>query len=383
MQLFVGFALQVHPDDIGFVGEQAGQIIPAETFFNLVGALPVNEDLHPHGLYKERAANQQFERRLQISRFERKIAFKMPEAFAEPTIRVSNVTKRFGDFTAVKDLSFDVHAGRVFGFLGPNGAGKTTTIRMIVGITAPDEGAITLKGEKISHKLQNRIGYLPEERGLYKKMRVVDQLRYFAALKGVERSEADKRIDRWLGRMQLSEWKLKKTTDLSKGMQQKVQFIATVLHDPDVLILDEPFSGLDPINVEFLIGVIDEYRTADKTIIFSTHLMSTAEKLCKDIILINKAEKVLGGSLREIKESYGKNLVAIRGSNFDGVLADASIVTRSMHNADEVEVELAQGLESGVLLKRLVESRANITKFEEIEPSLNDIFIDKVKEADA
>ncbi len=307
----------------------------------------------------------------------------MPQPSADVTIRVSDVTKRFGDFTAVRDLSFDVHAGRVFGFLGPNGAGKTTTIRMIVGITAPDEGTITLNGEKISHKLQNRIGYLPEERGLYKKMRVVDQLRYFAALKGVDRSDADKRIDDWLGRMELSEWKRKKTTDLSKGMQQKVQFIATVLHDPAVLILDEPFSGLDPINVEFLIGVIDEYRTADKTIIFSTHLMSTAEKLCKDIILINKAEKVLGGSLREIKESYGKNLVAVRGTNLNGVLNDRSLVARTIHNADEFEVELAHGIGSGALLRKLVDSKAEVTKFEEIEPSLNDIFIDKVKGADA
>jgi ABC-2 type transport system ATP-binding protein len=241
----------------------------------------------------------------------------MPDTIpAEVTIRVSNVTKRFSDFTAVEDLSFEVRAGRVFGFLGPNGAGKTTTIRMIVGITAPDEGTIELNGERISYRLQNRIGYLPEERGLYKKMRIVDQLRYFAALKGVSTAEADKRIDEWLGRMQLSEWKRKRTTDLSKGMQQKVQFIATVLHDPEVLILDEPFSGLDPINVEFLMDVIDEYKTADKTIIFSTHLMETAERLCKDIILINKARKVLGGSLREIKESYGKNLVALRGSNF-------------------------------------------------------------------
>lgn len=307
----------------------------------------------------------------------------MPEKDRSVSIRVAGVTKRFGDFTAVSDLRFDVYAGRVFGFLGPNGAGKTTTIRMIVGITAPDDGRITLNSETISHKLQNRIGYLPEERGLYKKMRVIDQLRYFAALKGVDAVEADGKIDQWLDRMELSDWKRKRTTDLSKGMQQKIQFIATVLHDPDVLILDEPFSGLDPVNVEFLIGVIDEYRTAEKTIIFSTHLMETAEKLCKDIILINKAKKVLGGSLREIKESYGKNLVSIRGSNFDGVLADRSLVTRTMNNADEIEVELAAGVHSGTLLKRLVDSRAEITKFEEIEASLNDIFIDKVKGTDA
>ena len=184
------------------------------------------------------------------------------------TLRVLDVSKRFGDFSAVEDLSFDVRAGRVFGFLGPNGAGKTTTIRMIVGITAPDEGNIELFGQKISPALQDRIGYLPEERGLYKKMKIADQLRYFAALKGVSSSDAEKKMDFWLDRMNLAEWKNKKTTDLSKGMQQKVQFISTVLHDPDLLILDEPFSGLDPLNVEFLIEVISEFKTSDKTIIF-------------------------------------------------------------------------------------------------------------------
>ena len=307
----------------------------------------------------------------------------MPKPDADITIRVSDATKRFGDFTAVEDLSFDVRAGRVFGFLGPNGAGKTTTIRMIVGITAPDEGSIELKGERISYQLQNTIGYLPEERGLYKKMRIIDQLRYFAALKGVSTADADKRIDTWLGRMQLSEWIKKRTTDLSKGMQQKIQFIATVLHDPDVLILDEPFSGLDPLNVEFLMDVIDEYKSAEKTIIFSTHLMETAEKLCKDIILINKSKKVLSGSLREIKESYGKNLVALRGSRFGSVLEDKSIVTKVVENADQLEIHMADGVASNVLLSKLVGAGANITKFEEIEPSLNDIFIDKVRSTNA
>jgi len=235
------------------------------------------------------------------------------------TLRVKNVTKRFGDFTAVEDLSFDVMAGRVFGFLGPNGAGKTTTIRMIVGIIVPDEGEIRIFGERFSGNLQDRIGYLPEERGLYKKMKIHDQLRYFAALKNVPQKEADKRIDFWLERMNLGEWKKKKTTDLSKGMQQKIQFIATVLHDPDLLILDEPFSGLDPINVEFLIDVIDEFKTQDRTIIFSTHLMETAERLCNDILLIDKARKVVSGSLRQIKESYGKNLIALRAAGGENV----------------------------------------------------------------
>ena len=294
------------------------------------------------------------------------------------TLRVDNVTKRFGEFTAVEGLSFDVRAGRVFGFLGPNGAGKTTTIRMIVGITAPDEGEIKLFGEKMSANLQDKIGYLPEERGLYKKMKIVDQLRYFAALKDVPTAVADKRIDRWLERMNLSEWKNKKTTDLSKGMQQKIQFISTVLHDPDLLILDEPFSGFDPVNVEFMIEVLAEFKAQNKTIIFSTHLMETAERLCNDILLINKSKKVIGGSLREVKASYGKNLIALRAVGGEAVLDDKSLVRRFAEHSDEKEIELAENIVPQMLLKRLIDAGASITKFEAVEPSLNDIFIEQV-----
>lgn len=299
------------------------------------------------------------------------------------TLRVANVSKRYDNFTAVNNLSFNVKAGRVFGFLGPNGAGKTTTIRMIVGITHPDEGKIELFGEKISGATQNRIGYLPEERGLYKKMKIVDQLRYFAALKDVSLAEADRRIDFWLERMKLSEWKMKKTTDLSKGMSQKIQFISTVLHDPDLLILDEPFSGLDPVNVEFLIEVVAELKAQHKTIIFSTHLMETAERLCDDIILINKSKKVIGGSLREVKESFGKNLIALRCTGGEAPLADQSLIAKITEHADEMEIELAEGASAQSLLKKLVENNAVISKFEQIEPSLNDIFIEKVKETNA
>ena len=299
------------------------------------------------------------------------------------TLRVDGVTKRFGDFTAVEDLSFNVRSGRVFGFLGPNGAGKTTTIRMIVGISAPDEGAIDLFGHRMSSDLQNRIGYLPEERGLYKKMKIVDQLRYFAALKDVPTAEADKRIDRWLERMNLAEWKNKKTTDLSKGMQQKIQFISTVLHDPDLLILDEPFSGLDPINVEFMIEVLSEFKAKDKTIIFSTHLMETAERLCNDILLINKSKKVISGSLREVKAGYSKNLISLRITGGQEVLADKALVANIIDHSDEKEIELAANADPQALLRGLIESGASITKFEQIEPSLNDIFIEKVGESNA
>jgi ABC-2 type transport system ATP-binding protein len=303
----------------------------------------------------------------------------MPEReHPDVSLCVSSVTKRFGDFTAVEDLSFDVRKGRVFGFLGPNGAGKTTTIRMIVGITAPDEGTIELLGERMSHHLQNRIGYLPEERGLYKKMKVVEQLRYFAELKGVSGRDTEKRIDFWLERMGLAEWKKKKTSDLSKGMQQKIQFISTVLHDPDLLILDEPFSGLDPINVEFMIDVLSEFRSREKTVIFSTHLMSTAERLCHDIILINKARKVIGGSLREVKESYGTNLIAFRGTNADKVLSDPALVEKVVSHADEQELHLAAGVGHQEVLQALVEAGALVSKFEVTEPSLNDIFLQNV-----
>jgi ABC-2 type transport system ATP-binding protein len=299
------------------------------------------------------------------------------------TLRVSEVVKRYGSFTAVDKISLDVKAGRVFGFLGPNGAGKTTTIRMIVGITAPDEGYIELFGERMSAALQDRIGYLPEERGLYKKMKVQEQLRYFAALKSVGQKKADERIDYWLNRMELTDWKTKKAADLSKGMSQKIQFIATVLHDPELVILDEPFSGLDPINVETLLSAIAELKASGKTIIFSTHLMETAERLCDDIILINKSKKVISGTLREVKSSFGKNLVALRCVGGDAVLDDKAMVTSITRHADELELELADGAIAQELLQRLVAAGAVITKFEQIEPSLNDIFIEKVRGANA
>jgi ABC-2 type transport system ATP-binding protein len=209
-------------------------------------------------------------------------------------------------------------------------------------------------------------------------MKVGEQLRFFAELKNVTGNEADTRIDRWLTKLQLQDWKDKRTKDLSKGMQQKIQFISTVLHDPDLLILDEPFSGLDPVNVEFMIDVLAEFRTKDKTIMFSTHQMETAERLCRDILLINKAKKVIGGSLREVKEGYGKNLIALRAMGGDGILNDRNLVARVEEHADEIEVQLADGVDSQMLLKRLVDAGASITKFEQIEPSLNDIFIEKV-----
>ena len=300
---------------------------------------------------------------------------------SEITVKLDRVSKSFGDFTAVRELSLAVRAGRVFGLLGPNGAGKTTTIRMIVNITAPDSGNISLFGRKIDSELQDRIGYLPEERGLYRRMKVVDQIRFFAELKNVRRKDIDAKIDEWLARVKLSEWKNKKAMDLSKGMQQKIQFITCVIHDPDLLILDEPFSGLDPVNVELLKEIVLDLKRAGKTIIFSTHQMEIAEKICDDICLVNRSQKVFEGSLREIKSSFGRNSVAVRCDGGDGVLDDPALVSKVVRHADEFQALLAEGADAQVLLKRLIASGAIIGKFEMVEPSLNDIFITKVTEA--
>ena len=296
------------------------------------------------------------------------------------SVQLDRVSKSFGDFTAVRDLSLTVRPGRVFGLLGPNGAGKTTTIRMIVNITGPDRGTITLFGGKISPELQNRLGYLPEERGLYRRMKVVDQLRFFAELKNVRGKDVNAKIDEWLERVKLAEWKYKRSMELSKGMQQKIQFIMAVLHDPDLLILDEPFSGLDPINVELLKEIVLDLKRAGKTIIFSTHQMEVAEKICDDICLINRSQKVLDGSLREIKSSFGRNAVDIRAMGGDGVLDDPALVSKLVRHADEAQVLLAPGADAQVLLKRLIAAGAIVEKFEMVEPSLNDIFITKVTE---
>jgi ABC-2 type transport system ATP-binding protein len=299
----------------------------------------------------------------------------------EITVQLDRVSKSFGDFTAVSELSLSVRAGRIFGLLGPNGAGKTTTIRMITNITAPDSGRIELFGNVITPEMQDRIGYLPEERGLYKKMKIADQLRFFAELKNVPSKEIGKRIDFWLARVKLSEWKNKRSMELSKGMQQKIQFLTAVMHDPDVLILDEPFSGLDPVNVELLQEIVLELKSMGKTIIFSTHQMEVAERICDDICLINRSRKVLEGSIREIKQAAGRNAVALRFEGGDGVLDDRSLISKVERHSDGMEVLLAEKASAQELLRRLIATGATIGRFEMIEPSLNQIFISRVKES--
>ncbi len=296
-------------------------------------------------------------------------------------ISVNRISKSYGDFVAVADLSLEIKQGSIFGLLGPNGAGKSTTIRMIVNITIPDSGEIRLFGQPMDAKLQERVGYLPEDRGLYKKMKVGEQLAFFAELKGLSHREADKRIDQWLERIEMTGWKNKKWEELSKGMQQKIQFVSTILHAPDLVILDEPFTGLDPISAALLKEIVQELRQSNKTIIFSTHLMEQAEELCDEICLINQGRKVLGGPVREIKRSFGWRYIAIDGENYEPALRDNPLVKQVTPNRDHTEIVLRDGADPQALLRQLVGDGARLTRFELVAPSLNDIFIESVKRA--
>ncbi|MFL5601021.1 MAG: ABC transporter ATP-binding protein [Gemmatimonadaceae bacterium] len=306
----------------------------------------------------------------------------------EYAIDIVNVTKRYAAHTAVRDLTLRVPAGSVYGLLGPNGAGKTTTIRMILNIIAPDSGKIHIFGHPSSDsKITSRLGYLPEERGLYRKMQVRRMLKFLAELKGVRGSEADRRIDEWLERLSLKtpekDWGLAKIDELSRGMQQKVQFIGTLLHDPDLVILDEPFSGLDPINAQALKDTVVELKHRGKTVIFSTHLMDNAERLCDSVCIIARGEKVLDGGVTEVKEEHGQRNVALAlegdgSSAVAAILRDNSLVRRADDSNLFFEIELAPGADPQVLLRRIVEAGASVQRFEMIQPSLHQIFLQKV-----
>ena len=297
------------------------------------------------------------------------------------TISVKNIRKSYGDFTAVQDLSLEVQQGSIYGLLGPNGAGKSTSIRMIVNITMPDSGEIRLFGEPMNEKLQERVGYLPEDRGLYKKMKIGEQLLFFAELKGLAHADAQKRVDRWLERIGMSEWKQKRWEELSKGMQQKIQFVSTILHEPDLVILDEPFSGLDPINANLLKEIVQDLKRQHKTIIFSTHLMEQAEELCDEICLINRGRKVLSGPLREVKRSFGWRAIALDGENLDAALTGNPLIRQVIPQRHHTEVSLQDGVDPQELLKQLVNSGVRLNRFELVAPTLNEIFIESVKRA--
>lgn len=306
----------------------------------------------------------------------------------EFTIEIDHAVKRYAEHVAVRDLSLRVPKGAVYGLLGPNGAGKTTTIRMILNIIAPDSGSIRILGRNVSDPaLTDHIGYLPEERGLYRKMQVRRVLRFLGELKGMKRELADRRIDEWLERLDLKtaekDWGLSKIDELSRGMQQKVQFIGTLLHDPDLVILDEPFSGLDPINAQALKDTIVELKQRGKTIIFSTHLMDNAERLCDSVCIIARGEKVLDGSIAEIKHSHGTRNIAL-GLGGDklmevaAVLSDRKLVERVDDSNRYFEIELAEGADPQTLLQRVVATGATVNRFEIVQPSLHQIFLEKV-----
>jgi ABC-2 type transport system ATP-binding protein len=295
-------------------------------------------------------------------------------------IELTNVSKSFGKFHAVDGLSLSVPKGAMFGLLGPNGAGKTTTIRMIMNITAPDSGDIRILGRPMDRETQNRIGYLPEERGLYRKMKVIDHLYFLAAIKEVGRDEAKRRIGDWLDKMELRPWLNKKVDELSKGMQQKIQFIATIVHDPDILILDEPFSGLDPINVALMRDFFLEFRARGKTIIFCTHVLEQAEKLCDEICLMARSKKILEGSMKELKRRYSQDLLRIAmDASVEEVRILPGVATAKAVDGTFV-VGLIPGTDRREFLKRTLE-RYRIDAFSQKEPELEEIYLDAVKSA--
>jgi ABC-2 type transport system ATP-binding protein len=298
------------------------------------------------------------------------------------TIELEKVRKSYDRFVAVDDLSFNIEQGSVFGLLGPNGAGKTSTIRMMIGITAPDSGIIRTFGRPFQRDVLQRIGYLPEERGLYKKMKVLEQLVFLAELHGSGAASGRQKAIQWCERLEISDKLENKMEELSKGMQQKIQFIAALVHDPDFIIMDEPFGGLDPVNAALLKDVLLDLKKQGKTILFSTHRMDQVEKLCDTICLINRGRSVLQGDLKKVKAQYGKNNVQIEYEG-DGDFLEQNTLVRSFNNyGNYVEVRLAPGADPQQLLHQAA-AHSRISKFELMEPSLEEIFIDVVGKTDA
>jgi ABC-2 type transport system ATP-binding protein len=293
-----------------------------------------------------------------------------------PVVALAGVTKAYENKIAVSDLSLSIEAGQMFGLLGPNGAGKTSSIRMMMGITVPDSGSITLFDKPFERSSLERVGYLPEERGLYKKMKVLDQLIFFGQLHGLAREEAQTRAVSWAARMEISDALPKRTEELSKGMQQKIQFIATLLHDPKLIVMDEPFSGLDPVNAVLVERTLLELKDRGKAILFSTHRMDQVEKLCDSICLINNGKAVLSGNLRQIKARYERNHVNVE---FEGSPAflNSDEVAQAKNFSGHAEITLKPNGDAQKLLHEAA-AMAAIYRFELVEPSLEEIFIQTV-----
>jgi len=298
------------------------------------------------------------------------------------TIEVQQISKSFNGQQAVRNLSFTVPKGRIYGLLGPNGAGKTTTIRMLMDIIVPDSGSVILFGAPFSRDALSRVGYLPEERGLYKKMNVVDMLVFLAKLRGMDGPTAQRTVHTWMHRLEMDDWVKKKVEELSKGMQQKLQFAGTVLHDPDLIILDEPFTGLDPVNANLLKKIMLELEDAGKTIIFSTHQMEQVERLCDGICLVNKGQSVLQGSLKEIKRGYGTNTILAAVEGDWAFLRSVTGIREVFDTGNFIQIKMQTGADPQTILKAMLE-KLQVTHFELTEPSLEEIFIQAVGKAGA
>lgn len=296
-------------------------------------------------------------------------------------LSIRNIVKQYANHRALDNVSIEVEKGSVFGLLGPNGAGKTSLIRIINQITGPDSGEVFLNGEKLNPSHISKIGYLPEERGLYKKMEIGEQMLYLAQLKGLNKQDATKRIKYWFEKMEIESWWKKKVEDLSKGMQQKVQFVATVVHDPELIILDEPFSGFDPVNAQVITNEILELNSKGATIIFSTHRMESVEQLCDSIALIHRSKKILDGKVRDIKNLYRSNTYRI---GFSGELKESEnpmfdvIDQTTDSDLTHLTVKVQDKYSANDVLKFLIQ-QVQVNEFMEVIPSMNDIFIQKVK----
>lgn len=292
-------------------------------------------------------------------------------------LKIENVNKSYGTKKVVDNISFKMDKPGVFGLLGTNGAGKTTTIRMILGILKKDSGEISWNGKEVERKHVN-FGYLPEERGIYPKTKIFDQMMYFAKLKGMKKEDADKAINYWMKRLEVEEYMFMTAEKLSKGNQQKIQFITAILHDPELIVLDEPFSGLDPVNTELLKDVIMELVSKNKYIIMSSHQMSSIEEFCTEVVIIDKGKTVLKGNLKEIRNGYKANKIELSTTeNVDKFIEDLKLNIISNKNND-YEIEINEEEQGFKLIKNLIGNNMNVIKFEMKKPSLNDIFIEKV-----
>jgi ABC-2 type transport system ATP-binding protein len=287
------------------------------------------------------------------------------------------VRKAFAGHVAVAGLSLAIPRGSVFGLLGPNGAGKTTTLRMVMNVLAPDAGSIEVLGRPADAAARDRVGYMPEERGLYPRMVVEEQLLHFAALKGVPRRESAARLGPWLERLGLADWRRRRLSELSKGMQQKAQFIATVLHDPEILILDEPLSGLDPVAANLMRDTLVELRRAGKTLVVSSHQMETVERLCDSIALLHRGEKVLEGAVADVRRRHGANTLVLAFEGDGAFLAGLPHVLRVSDFGRYVELHMVEGFDPQAVLQEAA-ARLRLSRFEVVEPSLHDIFVQEV-----